>query len=71
MREAHLRHRQESEEGTREVIIPELLVSDNDMGGSNPIRTWFLRNIGYIEDLIPEAKHARVEKTSKGRYENE
>jgi len=69
VREAHLRHRQEGEEGALEVIIPELLASDDDMGGGDPIRTWFLRYIGSIEDLIPKAKHAMVEKTSKGRYE--
>jgi len=39
------------------------------MGGGDPIRTWFLRGIGWIEDLIPKAKHAMVEKTSKSRYE--
>ncbi|RPA91283.1 hypothetical protein L873DRAFT_1848385 [Choiromyces venosus 120613-1] len=69
VRETHLRHRQEGEEGALEVIIPELLSSDDDIGGSDPIRTWFLRYVGSIEDLIPKAKHAMVEKTGKGRYE--
>jgi len=51
--------------------MPELLLaSDDDMGGGDPIRTWFLRYIGSIGDLIPKAKHAMVEKkTSKSRYE--
>jgi len=39
------------------------------MGSGGPIRTWFLRYIGSIEDLISKAKHAMVEKTSEGRYE--
>jgi len=39
------------------------------MGGGDPSRTLFLRYIGFIEDLIPKAKHAMVVRTSKSRYE--
>ena len=39
------------------------------MGRSDPFRTWFLQYRGYIENLIPKAKHTMVGETSKGRYE--
>jgi len=64
--EAHLGHRQEGEESALEVIIPELLSCDDNRRGADPIRTWFLRYIRFIEDLIPKAKHATAENTSKG-----
>jgi len=50
--EANLLHSQAGKGGTLKVIIHELLSSDGDMGGGDPIRTWFLRYIGSIEDLI-------------------
>jgi len=53
------------------VIIPELVASDDDMGGGDPIRTWFLQYKGSIGDLIRKTKHAMVEKTSKSRLPNE
>jgi len=67
--ETHHLHTQVGKEGALKVIVLELLSSDNDMGGGDPIRTWFLRYIRSIEDLISKAKHAMGEKTSKGRYE--
>ena len=67
--EYHLLHSQAGKEGALKVIIHELLSSDNNMSGGDPIRTWFLRYIGSIEDLISKAKHAMGEKTSEGRYE--
>jgi len=48
---------------------PFKLKYDDDMSGGDPIRTWFLRYIGFIEHLILKAKHAMVVKTSKSRYE--
>jgi len=49
--------------------MPELiLASDDDMGGSAPMRTWFLQYIGSIGDLIRKAMHAMVEK-HKSQYE--
>jgi len=48
----------------------ELLASGDNMGGSEPLRTWFLQYIGSIGDLIPKTKHAMVERTSNRRYQN-
>jgi len=39
------------------------------MGGGDPIRTWFLQYIGFIQHLILTAKHAIVVKTIKRQYE--
>jgi len=40
---------------------PFKLKYDNDMGGGDPIRTWFLRYICSIGDMILKTKHAMVE----------
>jgi len=48
---------------------PFKLKYDDDMGSGDPSRTWFLRCIGFIEDLILKAKHTMVVRTSKSRYE--
>lgn len=68
-RDARLRHNPDAGEGVLEEVIADLLTSDEDIGGHDPTRTWFQRFAGSIEELLPLAKKALVEKNKKGRYD--
>lgn len=68
VRDAHLRHRPAGEEGVLDLIIADLL-QDDDIGGSDPVRAWFLGSVGSIQELLPLAKRAIVENSKQGRFE--
>lgn len=68
-RDARLRRDPDAGEGVLENVIAELLSDDEDIGGHDPTRMWFQRFAGSIEELLPLAKRALVEKRKKGRYD--
>lgn len=69
VRDARLRRDPDAGEGVLENIIAEMLSDDEDIGGHDPTRMWFQRFAGRIEELLPLAKRALVDKSKKGRYD--
>lgn len=68
-RDARLRRDPDAGEGVLENVISEMLSDEEDIGGHDPTRMWFQRFAGSIEELLPLAKRALVDKSKKGRYD--